>query len=179
MARMPSCSSNATSASASRLSLGQNRKMLLPGVAREDAVLPWLITKILCASTKGLIIATSELLCGPMMILTPRALRSRIASSARDGSCCVSRTRNRNRTGRYWGPMFLRSRAAICNAATVFPPNENPDPVNDEHANLDERFRSLASFNFCWGNQKGEKQHTDNNTKNDPNFHRRRIISEA
>src|SRR5678815_124143 len=40
MARMPSCCSNATSASASRVSLGQKRKMLSPGMASEDAVLP-------------------------------------------------------------------------------------------------------------------------------------------
>ena len=30
-------------------------------MASEDAVLPWLITRILCASAKGLIMATSAL----------------------------------------------------------------------------------------------------------------------
>ena len=38
----------------------------------------------------------------------------------------------------------------------------NPDPVNDvEHANLDERFWSFASLNFCWGNKQRQKQSTE------------------
>ncbi|HEY2625696.1 MAG TPA: hypothetical protein VGI41_02965 [Candidatus Udaeobacter sp.] len=67
---------------------------IISGDRERRSVLPWLITSMSCASAYGLIIATSALDCGPIMILTPRLSRSLIASSASDGSTCASRTKN-------------------------------------------------------------------------------------
>src|SRR5215470_8063270 len=66
---------------------------------------------------------------------------------------------NRNRTGRYWGPIFLRSSAAICNAATVFVPSENPDPVNDASTPiLTSDFGFLPASTFAGGTRRASSR---------------------
>src|SRR5438132_8688020 len=76
--------------------------------------------------------STSSLDCEPMSIFAPRRSRSVMASSARDVSSCVSRTKNWNRYPPCWLIASASScSSAICTAATVFCPSDDHDPVND------------------------------------------------
>ena len=104
-------------------------------MASEEAVLPWLITRIPWSFAKPNTAPASELDCGPITICAPRPYNTLIFSAATEA---VSRESSMSPTTRYrrCSPSISRlmSRTASCSAAALAAPREAPSPVSEKSA---------------------------------------------
>src|SRR5438067_1521073 len=118
--------------------------------------------------------ATSELVCGPIMICAPRRSRSLIASSAFEGSVSIANKKME--------PISTVLATRIClelffgnlqRCNRVYPKARPGSSQRSEHANLEHspRMRFVRLICSCRTNE-SENESTSDSTKDDANFHK-------